>query len=386
MGTVRSQRRARLRRQARQTEVAAGLARLVQLLETARACGGVFGRFLDCGLVGRGGVTVCATRDVLPLPWASASTLELRFDTSQHCRGLLLSLVNGTVAGLNFQFSNLRAKISGASASGAQRAVFANLGDQWWRLGAQLSRSTLAPTPGSAYRRLVSKGSCPKAVPLRADRVDIPPACSRVDPSPFLPPDVRRIACDPELLFPDGVEAVRMTRFSAGARAEYVLLLRRQIRVGKIRLTTHANHVSSVFAVGKQDGDRLREVWDGGPLSRCAAPPPKAPYLANPAALTGLECSDDLPLWVSTRDGACFFDQLRLPSGLVAYTGRPAVTVQELCLSQYHGAADHHQHVLSSTELRAALYWLMRLPCCSAFVKVGLLHTTWCQGRGKRVR
>ena len=67
--------------------MAGGLALLVGLLEAARANEAVFGRFLGCGLVGRGGVVAAWSRDVLPLPWATDSTLQLSFGASQHCRG-----------------------------------------------------------------------------------------------------------------------------------------------------------------------------------------------------------------------------------------------------------------------------------------------------------
>lgn len=207
----------------------------------------------------------------------------------------------------------------------------------------------------NAFRMLVERNASPKYLPLRADRVDLPAQCSLVNPEPFLPTEVAYVIQHPDALFPSGVEHERTEpSFSAGARAEYVMLLRRQVRVHKVQLARSIQHVASVFAVGKSDKNRQREVWDGGPLCSCTLPPPEAPHLANPSALSTLESSDDRPLWVSTRDGASFFDQLYLTPELREYTGRPAVTVNELCNAAFRGAGDCNQHPLTADELAAA--------------------------------
>ena len=47
-------------------------------------------------------------------------------------------------------------------------------------------------------------------------------------------------------------------------------------------------------------------------------------WLADPSALIALESFWD------TRDGACFYDRLRLPTALIRFFGRPQVSVAEL--------------------------------------------------------
>ena len=55
---------------------------------------------------------------------------------------------------------------------------------------------------------------------------------------------------------------------------------------------------------------------------------PKTPrWLADP---TALEASHDDPIYVTTRDGACFYDQLVVPSALVEAFGRLQVRASDL--------------------------------------------------------
>ena len=51
---------------------------------------------------------------------------------------------------------------------------------------------------------------------------------------------------------------------------------------------------------------------------------------ATPAALANLEASADRPVFMSSRDGKVFFDQLRVPLSLSAYLGRPAIRLCDL--------------------------------------------------------
>ena len=87
----------------------------------------------------------------------------------------------------------------------------------------------------------------------------------------------------------------------------------------------------SIFVIHKKGKTTQREVWNGSLITEAAAHPYFPPRLANPAALTDLEASSDRPLWVSGRDAKVFFDQLRAPSDLIPFFGRPAVEMRELC-------------------------------------------------------
>ena len=60
-----------------------------------------------------------------------------------------------------------------------------------------------------------------------------------------------------------------------------------------------------IFAVGKKDSDKQREVWHGSRVSQASADPPSPPDLASPSALLALECTADDPIFLSKKDGRC---------------------------------------------------------------------------------
>jgi hypothetical protein len=60
---------------------------------------------------------------------------------------------------------------------------------------------------------------------------------------------------------------------------------------------------------------------------------------ANPSAIAELEASHDRPLWMSGRDAEAYFDQLRLHQSLQPFTGRPIVTVDDLCAAGFPGGS-----------------------------------------------
>ena len=100
---------------------------------------------------------------------------------------------------------------------------------------------------------------------------------------------------------------------------------------GKVALMIRPKCSAGIFAVAKRNSECLREVSDVCLISAASVKPSKPRLLADPVALTALEASLDQPLYMSSRDGACFYDQLALPGALVPYFGRPQVRVRELC-------------------------------------------------------
>ena len=167
--------------------------------------------------------------------------------------------------------------------------------------------------------------------PMAADLIEVPTSCGLLDPTPHLGPEGAAILANPDLLFPEGLGDVPTSlELQQGSRAEYVKVIIKQLRGNKLVLLRGAKGAGKVFCVGKRGTHKLREVWHGGALTRQAARAPKPPLQASPAALANLECSVDRPIWVSGRDAASFFDQLRLPPHLTPYMGRPDVSLGEL--------------------------------------------------------
>ena len=166
---------------------------------------------------------------------------------------------------------------------------------------------------------------------MSAELIDIPSACGHLDPSPHLDQVGAQVLADTSLLFPEGLGSEpQSVPLHGGARLEYLKVVVKQLRGGKLALLQDALAAAQVFCVGKRGSHKLREVWHGGGLTSCAARAPKPPLQASPAALANLECSLDRPLVASGRDAAAFFDQLRLPEHLVPYMGRPSLFLEEL--------------------------------------------------------
>ena len=165
---------------------------------------------------------------------------------------------------------------------------------------------------------------------LIASQVDCPEEAGACDPMMFLPDDVRARLLDPEILFKDAPPGLdKFPGFYAGDRAQYVGLVVRQLRCGKVGLLESVKGGGTVFPVGKSSG-KQREVWHGSRVSAAAVAPPRPAHLASPSAFRSFELVGDEVLRLSKRDGRCFFDQLCLPDCLRPYMGRPAVHVGEL--------------------------------------------------------
>lgn len=351
-GSVATRRRAALRLHARHRRIAIALAFLVDLIDAAQAGKSRYSRHLASTLIGGSSHDGGCRSDILPLPRAEASWLQLPCISTSACADQLCHLVNASVSGLNYLNSNFKVAAPAPRPSNAQRHILQDLAVRWWRLGRHLHMAEVDEGIHDAFSALVGKGMSPQAMPLRAECVDMPAKCAVVTPEPFLPKDIIDTIHNPLKLFPDGVAAVcEELRYRGGARAEYIMLLRRQARVGKVVFRSSVQHAAPVFAVRKGTTARQREVWNGGPLSTVTAEPPPPPSMANPSASVVLECSDDMPLWLSTRDGAAFFDQLRLPEELREYVARPSVRIDELCSGDYKGGVHPDQGPMTSAEI-----------------------------------
>jgi len=99
---------------------------------------------------------------------------------------------------------------------------------------------------------------------------------------------------------------------------------------GKVQLQEAVRGGAGIFATGKRDSSKLREVWKCNRLSAAAVKPPKPTHLASPSALLNIESVPGRPVLLTKRDGRCLFDQLKVPVELRSWFGRPSITVREL--------------------------------------------------------
>ena len=204
----------------------------------------------------------------------------------------------------------------------AQQGSFANVVGRRMPMQRAWACGRLRPVPSGKsklYPALVS------------NKVDLLDRCALLDPMPAISEEYRWTLEDASLLFPDGSGSLpQRVVFTSGFRCQYIDLLERQLRAGKVHLMLRPATAAGAFTIGKQGKDSLREIWNGSVATSAAIPPPKHPFQANPCSLAGLEASADQPLWVSGRDATMFFDKFVVPGALVPFLGRPVVTAAEL--------------------------------------------------------
>ena len=326
-----TRRRARLRNGAKVRKRSAVVAVFTALADAILVSSTSFGAYATRFLNGELTVASSGARDLLPMPALTPKTeIEYSFDGGKHNDAVTL-LTNLSIAGINFLSGGCRKVTVPARANLAQRNSQRVLYTKWcglirrdgavdFMMGAETASSLWSSLESTAQASLV------------ATQVDGLERSGLVDPSFCLPPDMLELFENPSLLFPEGLSCVpRVVRYTGGSRREYAALVRRQLKAGKVALMRAPICSAGTFVVGKGDSDRQREVWNGGDISAASCDPPKPRLLADPASLTALEASVDRPLYVSTRDAACYFDQLKLNSTLAPYFVRPQVRVSELC-------------------------------------------------------
>ena len=270
--------------------------------------------------------------DLLPIPAVCESlVVECLPYIGQHAKGLT-KLVSFSLAGVNFLYGGFRAVSIPRRATHAQRSAQRRLVVKWWEIIKHASETgdyldgLASPT---FFRCMAGEAA---SLHLIASRVDSVAECGRVDPTPCLPTEMQDLLSSPCKLFPRGLHNVpNVVTNKASARGEYAKLVQNQLASRKVALMRRPTCSASTFVVSKSDACRLREVWDGSLISAASAEPFAPSWLADPSALVALESSWDSPLYLSTEYGACFFDQLRLPSSLVHFFGRPQFRVSELC-------------------------------------------------------
>ena len=271
-------------------------------------------------------------RDLFPLPLSTCGS----------------EFAKAIVAVLNFLYRVRAPVLVPRRVSAAQRAALDNIESALQEFTERLLSCSSGPFGPGAWD-VFEPNAVEQRLELDAACVDCPERAGTCDPMPLLPEDVRAQLLDADGLFsaaPAGLD--RFPGFYAGQRDEYLKLVVRQLRCGKIGLAGSVRGGGTVFPVGKSSGNQ-REVWHGSRVSAAAARPPRPPHLASPTAFRAIDLGEGELLRFSKRDGRCFFDQLLLPEGLRDFMGRPTVSVAEL-----RGAG------LSAAELSAAL------PCSGA--------------------
>ena len=271
-------------------------------------------------------------RDIFPLPELPNLVLT-SFGLPRWKAKIMLAFVNLVVLALNFLYGaggqvQLPVKLTAAQSDVATR-VASSCMDFYTRL--QKAEDGLWEHLLPDWFAGVSKPEGLKYGNVIAEAVDGLGVSGECDPLDCLPRDIRAVIMDESLMFPDSPPG--LNNFSCvpeESRPEYIKLVVKQLRCGKVGLADSITGGGTVLAVSKPGTGKQREVWHGSQVSQAAAPPPRPRHLASPTALLQLEATPDAPVRLSKRDAKCWFDQLCLPSHLRRWMGRPPVTLQEL--------------------------------------------------------
>lgn len=201
-------------------------------------------------------------------------------------------------------------------------------------------------------------------IPLVADKVDVLEKAGLQDPMRCLPADVQQTLREPKLLFP-GVAAgsMRIPDLAAKELREYCKLTCRQLRSGKLLLTSSPAAGGGCFCIGKRDSTKVREIWHGGRVSRACARPPCPRWLASPSALARLVTKPGQPFRLSKRDGRCWFDQLRVPGELQRWFARPCVDPKQLCRWGHMEESELKEYLLEGDTWNPRRVW----PCAATW-------------------
>ena len=291
-----------------------------------------FGRYAQAFVAGEVPRASTRARDLLPLPPLGASARGLRAFRDHPAADDLGSFVDLSSASLNWMYGLGRPQPVPRSATAVQRAALERIAGKIADAAALLDETDPSDLiEREAFERLVGTNRDAAYPDLAAAQVDLLEVCGQLDPACCLAPAAAAVIESASAMFPHGLGgAVGEAVFASGPREQYVALVRRQLRAGKVVLAGEALASGRVFAIGKKAGGKVREIWHGGQVTAAAERPPAPPALASPAGLADLEASSDRPLWTSGRDARIFFDQLRLCPSLRPYMGRPPVTLAEL--------------------------------------------------------
>ena len=130
--TTATSRRAALRRGVRHRRLAAVLSGFVGLVETVQCSGDGFGKFVNAFLGDSLEVDAVSLTDLVPIPPVSETDIVVSFPDLEGHALSVTSLVNFSLAGINYLYGGLRAVSVPSRTTFAQRSAQRRFAAQWW--------------------------------------------------------------------------------------------------------------------------------------------------------------------------------------------------------------------------------------------------------------
>ena len=235
-GTIATRRRARLRVQAKGRQWLNTMQLLTQVCDGITGSGTAFGQYANAVVHGDPSFRSGLHGHLLPLPVANLHHVSGVIRCPMNLRAALVQLVNISVAGINFLESSCKAGPCAVKDSEAQKLVLGRIGDKWWSVVRHISFNVPTSRENGVFQRLAAKGQGCSSSNLVAHRVDMLDECGNVNVDESVPEAFAAAIHDPKLLFNEKDVSADTTARVRGSRAEYVLLIRRQLRSKKVVL------------------------------------------------------------------------------------------------------------------------------------------------------
>ena len=316
------------------------------------------------------------SRDLYPLPSISPVFVSdvMGGDCVMELVTPVVQFSNSAVAGLN-ALAGCGAPNSSVRLTKVRRVVLERVVSKVVRMLERLR--TLDEVPGAMALGLLIGDAVvtgeSKAKKLDGMACDLLDKSASVDPMKYIPSDTSAVLSSPAALFEGtGIERCQPGRIPREDRAQYALLVLRQLRCGKVQLHSSIVAGAGIFPIAKKGTAAQREVWNGSFLSALARRPLRPPHLASPTALLYLEGSEQLPLRVWKRDARCFFDQLQTPHSIRHFLGRPGLYLRELL--SCHSVSGGREKAITDSELASFCRHIGPIdldayvfPCCASW-------------------
>jgi hypothetical protein len=205
-----------------------------------------------------------------------------------------------------------------------------------------LPTASLATSASPSLAHLITTYSPrdPVVLNIIADRVALPESNNPVPVEDLLSPELVAAHLGPHILLQVPPDSPPRGGLAFASHAEYLLLLRRLLRLNMVEFTCEQPPViNGMFGTPKPDAPveaSIRLITDARPANALFTKPPPVD-LPSPDVLANLQVPDGAELWVAKADLDNFYHRLLLPAWLRKYFALPAVTADDLDMAAEFG-------------------------------------------------
>ena len=213
-------------------------------------------------------------------------------------------------------------------------------------------------------------------IPIVAEAVALPDNLNHVSLLSLVPTNISSVYSSPtQLLLPDSQVATRLHEAQLskpkvlGEHSEYILLVKRMLKLGMLDLTSSPKCINGLFGTPKPDG-ATRLILDAR-WANCFFIDPPHVELPSPTHFSQLVVGSKQKFTVAKLDLSNFYHQLTLPEWIRSYFSLPALSVSELSeLSECEDVPLSIRSILQSGTVQRVF------PCCTT-LPMGFSHSVF---------